>query len=43
VRLEDEDLNDTPGEADPCIDSMDLSTLPKGYLEVSFDVDDKAD
>jgi hypothetical protein len=35
VRLGDEDLNDTPGESDPSASRMDLSALPKGYLEVS--------
>jgi len=36
VRLENEDLNDTPGESDPSINRMDLTTLPTGYLEVGF-------
>ena len=36
VRLGNEDLNDTPGESDPSINRMDLTTLPTGYLEVGF-------
>jgi hypothetical protein len=40
VRLGNEDLNDTPGESDPSINRMDLSTLPTSYLEVGpFDAD----
>jgi len=35
VRLEQQDLNDTPGESDPSASKMDLSALPKSYLEVS--------
>jgi hypothetical protein len=35
VRLKEEDLNDTPGESDPTVTRMDLSVLPKSYLEVS--------
>jgi len=33
VRLQEEDLNDTPGESDPILSRMDLNALPKGYLE----------
>jgi hypothetical protein len=36
VRIETEELNDTPGESDPSAIKMDLSTLPKSYLEVSL-------
>jgi hypothetical protein len=35
VRLEHEALNNIPGESDPSASRMDLSALPKSYLEVS--------
>lgn len=34
LRLEGEGIADIPGEADPSASIMDLSTLPKSYLEV---------